>query len=218
MTTRSAFLQTVRERLTDGIPHNPVRPLAPVDDDTVRYAVDLDDPVARFETAAGAVGAEVVRAADLASTITTVLDQTQARRVAVAAGERSDAVETVLRDRGLEIVSPDDVEALASADLGITGTKAGIALTGSLVVESSQRGTRLVSLLPDIHLALLEVETIAPTAGDVLRTFSRGPLASNVVLITGPSRSADIELQLTIGVHGPRRLIIGLMETGGARL
>jgi L-lactate utilization protein LutC len=65
-----------------------------------------------------------------------------------------------------------------------------------------------------VHLALLPQRRIVPTPGDLLRGWSEERLevlGSNVVLITGPSRSADIELQLTVGVHGPERVLIALV-------
>ena len=107
-----------------------------------------------------------------------------------------------------------DIAATAGADLGITGAVCGIALTGSLIVGSGRAGARTASLLPGVHLALLPRDAILPTPGHLFRdlpaTLPDG-LPSNLVLITGPSRSADIEMQLTIGVHGPRHLVIGLL-------
>jgi len=61
------------------------------------------------------------------------------------------------------------------------------------------------SLLPEIHLAVLRAEDIYETLPEVLRLACRAP-ASSLVLISGPSRTADIEMTLTIGVHGPRQV------------
>lgn len=211
MTTRSDFLATVRERLRHGIPENPLRPLAEPAEGPIPYTVDLSDLAAAFTAAAEAVGATVIDAeADLESLLRRVLDETKATGIAVADDPAIEAVRPALAALGIEPVSIDDVSALASAQLGITGARAGVALTGSVVIDSSVPGARLVSLLPDTHLALLPRSSIVPTPGDVLRSLT-SPLPSNLVLITGPSRSADIELQLTVGVHGPRRLLVALL-------
>lgn len=215
MTTKERFLATVRERLTDGIPENALRPLAPVDDAPIRYAVDTSDPVRRFVEAAGGVGAEIVGRRD--DPVEDVLAETARRvkpRTAALSGDPECAgVAQILESFGIEVVSRDDSPNVATADLGVTGARFGIALTGSLVMDSGRSRTRLASLLPPVHLALLPEEAILPTVGHLLRDLPRHlpeGLPSNLVLITGPSRSADIELQLTIGVHGPRRLLIAL--------
>jgi L-lactate dehydrogenase complex protein LldG len=86
--------------------------------------------------------------------------------------------------------------------------------TASTSLWGRRAGSRTASLLPPVHLALVRRDAIVATPGDLLRHLpERLPdgLPSNLVLITGPSRSADIELQLTVGVHGPRELVIGLL-------
>ncbi len=99
--------------------------------------------------------------------------------------------------------------ALAEADLGITGAHYAIAETGSLLLISGEGRSRLVSLLPRAHVALIRPEHLVPAMRDV------GPIlalehrdgsaahASCLNFITGPSRSADIEFVLARGVHGP---------------
>jgi L-lactate utilization protein LutC len=94
--------------------------------------------------------------------------------------------------------------ACASADFGITSATYALADTGSLVMIASPEEARLVSLLPPAHIALLPREKIL-TGLDELFTVVPNPaeLASSMVLITGPSRTADIEQILVRGVHGP---------------
>ena len=100
-------------------------------------------------------------------------------------------------------------------DVGISSAQAAIAETGTLVLESEAEQNRLVSLLPPVHIALIEARNICPTLGDALRIVGRehaGEMSRAITLITGPSRTADIELTLTIGVHGPKEvhvIIIG---------
>ena len=101
----------------------------------------------------------------------------------------------------------------AKSDIGITGADFAIAETGTLVLLSGPSKPRLTSLLPPVHVSILKRESIVP---DIHRLFSmlgerRGDhedLCSCVSFITGPSRTADIELNLTLGVHGPEREIV----------
>jgi L-lactate utilization protein LutC len=107
-----------------------------------------------------------------------------------------------------------DRERLFAADLGLSDAQAGIAETGSLVLDSRAERHRLVSLVPPVHVAVLRAESIADDLGSALAGLGRGAeLASAVTLITGPSRTADIELELVIGVHGPRELHVLVLET-----
>lgn len=98
-----------------------------------------------------------------------------------------------------------------AADLGVTGAVCGIALTGTIVVDSSRAGGRLASLLPPLHLALLPIDAMVADAGEVLRALPARRLPSNLVFVTGPSKSADTELVLTVGVHGPRKVVVALL-------
>jgi L-lactate dehydrogenase complex protein LldG len=85
---------------------------------------------------------------------------------------------------------------------------AAVAQTGSVVIDS-RRNARAASLLPEQAVFVVDVATIVDTPGDVLRHRDRwwpDGLPSQIVFVTGPSRSADIEMTLTIGVHGPGRV------------
>jgi L-lactate dehydrogenase complex protein LldG len=101
---------------------------------------------------------------------------------------------------------------LAHASVGITGALAGLADTGSIVVASGPTRPRLASLLPAIHIALLPIADLYPGLSDF---FTARPdvirAGSNVVIITGPSRTADIELTPILGVHGPKNLHVVLI-------
>jgi L-lactate dehydrogenase complex protein LldF len=95
--------------------------------------------------------------------------------------------------------------------VGITGALAGIAETGSLVLVGGEGHPLTASLLPDIHIAILRISDLVPALSDVLgRPEIR--TASSAVIITGPSRTADIEMTLSIGVHGPKELHVFLIE------
>ena len=96
-------------------------------------------------------------------------------------------------------------EQLFAADLGVTAAQWAIAETGTLVLVGDEERHRLASLLPPVHIALLPHSRILANLGEALKTLRR-PLSPTVTFVTGPSRTADIELQLVIGVHGPREL------------
>ncbi len=97
--------------------------------------------------------------------------------------------------------------AMASADLGITGVDYAIAETGTCVIIPGTGSSRLVSLLPPVHIALIERGQVLPSLDELFtlrrRDFVNGELGSYMNLITGPSRTADIEYKLVTGVHGP---------------
>ena len=135
-------------------------------------------------------------------------------RTAVVTSEpEAQALVPMLLDAGVA-VSDHSLRAAADADLGVTGAVAGIAATGSLVVDADRAGGRGASLLPRVHLAVLPIDRLVATPSDVLR---RGPLPlpSNRVLVTGPSRTGDIEQILTLGVHGPTALEILVLTDAG---
>jgi len=94
-------------------------------------------------------------------------------------------------------------------DVGITTGQAAIAETGTLVLDSAHERHRLVSLVPPVHIAIVDASTIYATVGETLSMLKIGKeLSPAVTFITGPSRTADIELTLTIGVHGPQELYV----------
>ncbi len=98
-------------------------------------------------------------------------------------------------------------EELATATIGVTGADAALAETGSVVLVSGPGRGRLASLLPPVHIALVERSRFLRSLPDLL--VERPDLAvagSNLVCITGPSRTADIEHTLSRGVHGPKEV------------
>jgi L-lactate dehydrogenase complex protein LldF len=94
---------------------------------------------------------------------------------------------------------------------GITGVVSGIANTGSLVISSGKGQPLSASLLPEIHIAVLRSSQILSSLEEALQSQDVQE-ASSVVLVTGPSRTADIEMTLTIGVHGPKELHVFMID------
>jgi L-lactate dehydrogenase complex protein LldG len=103
---------------------------------------------------------------------------------------------------------------LARCTLGITGADAALAATGSLVLHTGPGRGRLTSLLPPVHVAFLSAERIVWDLAHWLHANSDVDRSSNVVIVTGPSRTADIEMTLTRGVHGPREVHVVLVGSG----
>jgi L-lactate utilization protein LutC len=110
-----------------------------------------------------------------------------------------------------ELRSPESREAVRYIRYGLTGVEAAFASTGSMLVASGPQTMRSASLLPIRHIALIPFACLYPTMEDWLRQRrAEDKLAdylrahANVVMISGPSKSADIEMNLTLGVHGPR--------------
>ncbi|MCP4657444.1 MAG: lactate utilization protein [bacterium] len=103
-------------------------------------------------------------------------------------------------------------EAGLAADVGISSVDYGVAETGTLALTAGPGQDRGVSLLAPIHVALLDSRDVVYELAALFRRVSAGGLPSALTLITGPSRTGDIELVLTVGVHGPRELHMILLE------
>ncbi|MFA5072607.1 MAG: lactate utilization protein [Nitrospirota bacterium] len=99
-----------------------------------------------------------------------------------------------------------------NAKLGITKMDWGMAETGTVIRNSTSVETRLASSLPEIHIACLETGQILPDLPTILKKIHPHE-PSCFSFITGPSRTADIERVLAIGVHGPKRLVILCIDT-----
>lgn len=120
-------------------------------------------------------------------------------------------IESTLRSLGVDLVSPTaDKHEMALCDLGITEADYLLPETGTLVLRSSAEKPRAVSLLPRIHLAIVRPEMLRP---DLHQVFSEAKDSHYLVFITGPSRTADIELTVTLGVHGPKSLYVWMLES-----
>ena len=99
------------------------------------------------------------------------------------------------------------VDTFMRATATVEEVVAGIAETGSIVVTSDNDRAVQASLLPTRHVAILSASNIFETLDDFFNGIG-DTIPSNITFITGPSRTADIELTLTIGVHGPEKVFI----------
>lgn len=97
--------------------------------------------------------------------------------------------------------------ACASADVGLSGASAALAATGTVIVESGPGKSRAATLLPPVHIVLLPQSALLP---DIHAWMARDVhlVPSMATLVSGPSKTADIEQVMAVGVHGPCRLIV----------
>ncbi len=116
----------------------------------------------------------------------------------------------IFHSLGVELVPPNaNKHDMARCDLGVTEADYLLPETGTLVLRSSSLQPRGVSLLPRIHLAIVRPEMIR---ADLHQVFAEARQDHYLLFITGPSRTADIELTVTLGVHGPKNLHVWMIE------
>jgi L-lactate dehydrogenase complex protein LldG len=119
-------------------------------------------------------------------------------------------VSEILNTLGVELVSPNaSKHEMALCDLGVTEADFLLPETGTLVLHSSAEKPRAVSLLPRIHLAIVHPDMLR---ADMHQVFVEAKDHHYLVFITGPSRTADIELTVTLGVHGPKSLYVWIVD------
>ena len=219
------MLTAIRQQLAASAPFDAVRNEHHMEQDvraqsshaTAAVREHVGSLVERFHKALEAVSGHCVvvrNENEAAEAIQQIIQQTKSRRIAISnsplvqkviAGVQSDAV----------LLENSVPPALFDCDAGITSAQWAIAETGTLVLESDQERHRLSSLVPLVHIAIIESGRIRQTLGEVLQALSakgQDGLGPTVTLITGPSRTSDIELTLAIGVHGPGELFVIVLE------
>jgi len=222
MSDRNAFLARVCEAANQGRQYRVhVQPF----DDQIGYLGAGDDLVERFAAEVNAVGGQAFVVPDLESARQQLkdllsqagassalcwehdlLDRLELRRLLSAGG-------IAVRDATAlsELHADERRKTLLACDVGITSCDRAIAETGTLMMCSRPGQERVGSLLPPVHIAIVEQEQIVPDLIDAIGLLTqRGVelLPSNVTFITGPSKTGDIELQLTTGVHGPGKWLV----------
>lgn len=168
----------------------------------------------RFASELRQVGGEVVLARSLDELRAALAAELQTAESVVSWARAELAgfdLASVWRDfepRCYEPGSADFRRVLLLADVGITGVDCAVAETGSLVLSAGPGRPRGVSLLPRLHVALLRESQLVPRLGLAFPHHQHEQrLPSAVHFITGPSRTSDIENDLSIGVHGPARVL-----------
>jgi L-lactate dehydrogenase complex protein LldG len=208
MSGREAFLSRVKKAVGDGNRPGDAAPLP--DRGGVGYQGGGADLLATFldNCRAMSMKPETVRSPqELTAKIGAILDAKNARRILLGRGKVVDECDlrSWLQAGAREVIAPGAAkESLFAAEAAITGVTSLIAETGSLVVATSPEMSRSESLLPPLHIAVARKEQIVPDVFDAFEGYSATqPPPSNLVFITGPSKTGDIELKLVQGVHGP---------------
>lgn len=107
----------------------------------------------------------------------------------------------------------DFKDELFHIDAALTTTVGAIAETGAIVLWPDEKEPRLMSLVPPVHIALLDANKIYNSFCEIIQAEDwPGRMPTNALLISGPSKTADIEMTLAFGVHGPRELIVLLID------
>lgn len=203
--TRKSSIQGIAETLR--VLEKPEQSIAP---GVTQALLTAEERVECFAAELNALGGATVRCQshELAGRI---LGMLQAQGIASIQAWEADCLPQGLLDElqaaSIQILhQPDPV-----VQVGLTGALAGIAETGSLVMPGGPGRPLTASLLPETHLAILHAEDILERLSQAL-ALPQVRQAAASVLITGPSRTADIEMTLTIGVHGPKTLVVFVLD------
>jgi L-lactate utilization protein LutC len=199
---REAFLARLGERLANAAPPATAHPPGPVPATVPRpaFAADERSLEIRFGEALERIRGRLATVEELPG----LFEEYEIRTVVVT-DERLPLPE------GVERLPLDQANV---ADAGVTAAVAACAVTGTVVLAPSATETRMASLLPRVHVVAVDPATLVETPGDVLRELPRwfpDGLPSAFALASGPSKSADIDAEVTYGVHGPLAVIAVLL-------
>jgi L-lactate dehydrogenase complex protein LldG len=164
----------------------------------------------------------------LASRIVELARQASALNIAVGTGTEIDlkAVATALETEGCQVLRPVSVEdetarkawlmRLARADMGIVEARYAIASSGALLVVASPASPGSLTLLPPISTIIVRADQVVGTLAQAIELLGPTTVAQHrIVIISGPSRTADIEKRIVLGVHGPRELHVAVVWPDG---
>ena len=218
---RDEILGSIRSHLASSVPFDNqellLHPVNHVDNpvNPVKLTSDIT-PAKLFQQSLEAVDGHcvIVRGdQEIAQAFTDIISVLPQTHIAISDNPE---VERLLQLTDLEIeelsIAPN-AEDIFRFDVGISTAQAAIAETGTLVLDSTNERHRLVSLVPPVHIAVVRASQIYRTLGEVLSLIRKEKeISPAVTFITGPSRTADIELTLAIGVHGPQELHVIIDE------
>src|SRR6185436_4739652 len=205
---RSSIFASIRENLAASMPfdasrHEPLNPPEPSSALRGDSIVVLD----AFRESLELVGAKcdiVESEYEAAVRLVAIVKDLSATKIAIS---DSELVRRIVKVAGIEAIEDASREELFSSEIGITSAQSAIAETGTLVLESGAERHRLVSLVPPVHVCVLNASSIRQSMAEILELVD--PDANpTITFVTGASRTSDIELTLAIGVHGPGELYV----------
>jgi len=211
---RDTILNRLRERIVHPATTKPDFGVM----DTRRWS--LEDGITRFTAQQTSVHGEVhrVNSSGLNQAILGRLQRADATRILIAPGNpirpalesAAPTLDWQAYDRPVEDWKS---ELFHQTDAAITSCHAGLAETGSVVVIPSAEEPRLMSLVPPLHIVVLPVNRLFSSWYQLITEEDwTGPMATNTLLISGPSKTADIEQTLVYGAHGPKALTVFLVD------
>ena len=212
MTTRNEILARLKANARD-VPHPPAW----------RSRRHFGDLVARFTESLTASKGEMHHASDLETTLNHLESVFQDINPRCVVANDEPPLNTINLPGHFPAIdwhivgkSPgSNREICQTADVGLSGADAALAETGTIVITSGPGKSRLTTLLPPIHIALVPTSYLTTdifTWTSTRRKDPRWNTSASITLISGPSKTADIEQTLAVGIHGPKRLIVILYD------
>ncbi len=214
MTERDAFLAALRARPRGHDPGLPERTAPPDAPTELRHD---EDPLERFRVEAEAVSGIVSRVdpSEVGGAVRDALVAAAVRSVALAGdlGPHREAVRVACEEAGLDVAdyadAAGDRRQAGALDATVTGCLAAVAATGSIVTAAAGAG-RAGALIAPVHVCVVRADQVVPGFHALLTGGTLDEAGSLFALQSGPSRSADIEKTLILGVHGPGRVHVVL--------
>ncbi len=213
--TRSPSVTALIERVRTAVRAQPASSHEPLSAEGARCVdASTSDLAALFASRAQAVGMRVTRVKDseLEGTLMTMLAAIPANANAIVSGIRDHALAERIARLLPAVKPPVSADALFDAAIGITDVDCAIAESGSLVINTNGR-MRNVWITPPTHIALVRTTQILADLVDLFASRADTLDAASTTIITGPSKTADIEGVLVTGVHGPGVVEIVLIES-----
>ena len=212
MSDRDVILNAVREALDTN--EKPAIERLP-DPSRAGLGVTHQELIGRFIEEVEAVSGRVHRVADIdsgARQLETLIRASKTESLVVSRDSMARAVSTRVMGRHRIIDPEDDRDAIAKANMGLTGVRLAIAEHGTLMLAPEDDHGRLAALLPPHHVAVVRESELVGTLAEAIGQLESEPQPATITFVSGPSRTADIEQTLVIGIHGPALLDILLIE------
>ena len=217
MSSREAILQRIRERISGGAATPPLERIE-VWPDTGR---DRESLVERFTTELEAVAGEVVRCRSIDDARTKLAELIDAAGWSTVAAADTPLVRDVLEGLPQEcVLYPEagfESKQLARIPAAVISAECFLADTGSAVVRAQTGEARLLAYLPETSVIIGRTEQLRehmPAAwGEISERLREEQVPGEWVVVSGPSRTADIEKILILGVHGPKRLVVMMVDS-----